>query len=135
VQGQRVWPRAYRQKQALGRGLLLFDGGSKGLPFVRVLVGAGEQRGGNAADFLRQFTGQQLVCPALLLFRLLPFFLDGGQGCLQDVGRRRPVAAFAAAVKIGRRAVQGEDQGGLFDCTGRMAVVVLCECGGFELFL
>src|SRR5690606_10635415 len=82
-----------------------------------------------------QFARQQLVSPALLLFRLQTFFLDGCERRRQDVRRRRAVAAFASPVEIRRRAIEREDQRGFFNSTGWVAVIFFGEYGSFELFL
>src|SRR5690606_3259221 len=135
VQRQGMWPGAQRQQQLLGTGAQRAHGRVERLPFHGVLVRPGQQRLGDRRDLRRQRAGDHLVGPRLLQGGLLLFLLDRRQGRGKNVGRGGAVAALAAPVEIGGRAVQRENDGGLFDRAGRVAEIILRECGGVELLL
>ena len=86
MQLQRMWPCTDVQQQFFGRGGQLRDGGVKGLPFKRVFVGFDQEGLGDTGQGFGQLACNQLIGPALLLFGSQPFFLDGSQCGLQDLG-------------------------------------------------
>ncbi|VDL03198.1 hypothetical protein FR5810_01660 [Bordetella pertussis] len=135
MQRQRMRPGAQVQQQALGRLLQLGAGGVERLPLHRILVRTHQQRFGRLGDGLGQAALGHFVDPLLLLFGLQALFLQRGQGGGQDVGRGRAVAALAAAMEIGRRAVQAHQQGGLLDRAGGVAEVLGRQRGRVEFLL
>ena len=82
---------------------------------------------------LGHFKAHQLRSVLRLQFGLALFALNRGERGFERVGRRGLVAALAFFVEVNRRAVQANNQRGIFHRHRRAAIVFRCHAVGTEL--